>query len=148
MPQEAEKENKQHDDGVVHSEVGDVGADPSQGVAEVGGEAEGVKAEHDIPWAAGAEAGFDPLSGTRDEFKVRGWSRRGRGRYSTVGCHVCVRSLLSLSPIRGFDSLGIQRVWRGNEEGVMTMLGLCEKGRWRGCIGNRIEMNRREYWGI
>ncbi|KAL5975374.1 hypothetical protein ACLOJK_019696, partial [Asimina triloba] len=46
-------EFNEEDDGVVHAEVAEVGADPEDGLAEAGREAESVAVSHLVPWPAG-----------------------------------------------------------------------------------------------
>ncbi|KAK4267330.1 hypothetical protein QN277_024124 [Acacia crassicarpa] len=63
VPEEAEEENKEHDHGVVHTEVADVDSNAGNRVREAAGEAERSEIEHELPWAASSETGFDSLLG-------------------------------------------------------------------------------------
>lgn len=50
VPEQAEEDDHQDDDGVVHGEVPAVGPDPDVGVPEARGDAEGVPVDHLLPW--------------------------------------------------------------------------------------------------
>ena len=61
--EEAEKENKEHGHGVVHTKVADVDSNAVNHVREAAEEAERSKIEHELPWAASSETGLDSLLG-------------------------------------------------------------------------------------
>lgn len=87
MPYEAQKEDYEDDYDIIHAEVGDVGLDPRESVAEVEREGEGVEIEHEPPWSASGETGFNSLFGAGEELEVGGGSGCGGGRDRAVGGH-------------------------------------------------------------
>lgn len=87
MPEEAQEENQEDDNDIIHTEVGDVGFDARESVAEVERESEGVEIEHEPPWNASGEAGFETLFAAGDKVKVGGSSRSGGGGDRAVGGH-------------------------------------------------------------
>lgn len=70
MVDEAEKEDEEDDQGVVHEEVGEVGFEAREGVVEGAREGEAVDVEHLAPWAARAETGFETFLGACDVLEV------------------------------------------------------------------------------
>lgn len=74
VPEEAEEEDDEDDDGVVHAEVGGVGSDPRDDIAETGRKAERAEVEHELPWPTSGEAGLDAVLSARDVVEVRRWS--------------------------------------------------------------------------
>ncbi|KAL6004462.1 hypothetical protein ACLOJK_005015, partial [Asimina triloba] len=86
--------NEEDDDGVVHAEVAEVGADPEDGLAEAGREAEGVAMSHLVPWPAGDERRFCPLLCARDEVERRAWARRDH----SVRRHCCKPTTVAAAP--------------------------------------------------
>ena len=87
MPQEAQEEDEEDDDCIIHTEVGNVGFDARESVAEVERESEGVEIEHEPPWSTSGETGFETLFTAGEEFEVGGGSRSGGGGDCTVGGH-------------------------------------------------------------
>ena len=63
VPEEAQEEHQEDDDGVVHAEVGGVDLHSVDCFLEVGRELHGVNVEHQFPRVAGAEASFDAFFG-------------------------------------------------------------------------------------
>ena len=76
MREQTKEDNNEDDDGVVHGEVGEIGADPGVGVSEAGRKAESVPVHHLLPWAARLQSFLQDLFLAGDEFEV-GSSGRG-----------------------------------------------------------------------
>ncbi|CAA0814636.1 Protein kinase protein with adenine nucleotide alpha hydrolases-like domain [Striga hermonthica] len=79
VPEEAEEQDAEDNDGVVHPEVAEVLSDTRRRLASGSREAEAAAVEHLAPRAAGAEACLDAVLGTRDVLEV-GRGAGGGGR--------------------------------------------------------------------
>lgn len=105
MPEEAEEQNHEEDDGVIHTEVREIGSDPSESVVEVGRESEGAVIGHEPPWAAVAEAVFEALFGAGDVLEVGGDAGRGGGGGSRNGAVVGHRRRSRRRVLTGFGGI-------------------------------------------
>ncbi|GER47647.1 protein kinase protein with adenine nucleotidealpha hydrolases-like domain, partial [Striga asiatica] len=97
VPEEAEEQDAEDDDGVVHPEVGEVLPHARRRLAGGSREAEAAAVEHLAPGAAGAEAGLDAVLGARDVLKVcRGAGGGGGRRDGAVRRHFSAAEMRNL----------------------------------------------------
>ncbi|KAG0493886.1 hypothetical protein HPP92_004880 [Vanilla planifolia] len=118
MPEEAEEDDKEDDDGVVHREVVAVGADPEIGLAEVRWEGERVGVDHLAPWTASRKRRSAAFLGPGNEAQ---W----RGVYGSCGDRSVVRHpvVRSASPERASGLTMNLRCYGNNGVGGRRIFG-------------------------
>lgn len=61
MPEQAEEENEQYNNGVVHAKECKVCLDSLETLVEGGGEVESMRLNHLLPWSSCRQPPFDPF---------------------------------------------------------------------------------------